>query len=241
MPTAGVDTVSGQMSLPKLDRDPALAQRRTTPDYVADSLRAAIYSGAFGDGQELNQVELAEHFGVSRVPVREALRRLEAEGLVRLEAHRRAVVVGFNRERILEIFDLRGLIEGYLLERAAPNLDAERLDALRRMCDEMDRTRDHDAWLAKNRAFHEALYAPANATSAQQIVEQLTAQVERYLRRSDRSVERHREAGEEHRAIVEELAAGRVATARKVLQRHIKGSRDAIASRFAALDGAGAA
>src|SRR4051794_10802535 len=68
---------------------PALTERRTASDEVADTLREAIIAGTFEDGAELNQVELARHFGVSRVPVREALRRLEAEGLVSAEAHRR--------------------------------------------------------------------------------------------------------------------------------------------------------
>src|SRR4051794_22192488 len=66
---------------------PPLAERRTASDEVADTLRGAIINGQFDDGQELNQVELARHFGVSRVPVREALRRLQAEGLVTAEAH----------------------------------------------------------------------------------------------------------------------------------------------------------
>lgn len=69
---------------------PSLTQRQTASDYVADVLREAIISGQFEDGRELNQVELANHFNVSRVPVREALRRLQAEGLV--SADRKSVV-----------------------------------------------------------------------------------------------------------------------------------------------------
>lgn len=109
----------------KLDVDPALRSRRTTSDYVAEALRAAILAGRFEDGQELNQVELADHFGVSRVPVREALRQLQAEGLIEAQAHRRAVVTGFSPERILEMFELRMLLEGFLLEKAAPNIDGD--------------------------------------------------------------------------------------------------------------------
>src|SRR3954453_6739250 len=89
---------------------PALTERRTASDEVADTLRKAIIAGQFDDGEELNQVELAKHFGVSRVPVREALRRLEAEGLVSAEAHRRVVIPGLDRERISEIFEIRAVL-----------------------------------------------------------------------------------------------------------------------------------
>ena len=60
------------------------AERKTTTDYLAAALRTAIYDGQFADGEELNQVELAQFFGVSRVPIREALRQLQAEGLVQI-------------------------------------------------------------------------------------------------------------------------------------------------------------
>ena len=65
-----------------MEWDPNLRERKTITDYLAAALRTAIYDGQFADNEELNQVELAEYFGVSRVPIREALRQLQAEGLV---------------------------------------------------------------------------------------------------------------------------------------------------------------
>jgi DNA-binding GntR family transcriptional regulator len=170
--------------LAQLEFDPALRERRTASDYVAEALRSAIFNGQFADGEELNQVELANHFNVSRVPVREALRRLQAEGLVSAEAHRRAVVIGLTHERIVEIFEIRGLLEGYMLEKAAPSLDAARIARLRGLCDEMDSMEDHGAWLERNREFHRVLLEASGARTAMSIVEQLTIQVERYQRRS---------------------------------------------------------
>jgi DNA-binding GntR family transcriptional regulator len=84
--------------------------RRTTSDTVADELRAAILRGDFEDGMELNQVDLAREFGVSRVPIREALRQLKAEGLISSEPHMRAAVVGHTLERVIEILELRILL-----------------------------------------------------------------------------------------------------------------------------------
>lgn len=208
---------------------PALAERRTASDDVADTLREAIVTGQFDDGEELNQVELARHFGVSRVPVREALRRLEAEGLVTAEAHRRVVVPGLDRARISEIFEVRALLEGYLLERAAPHLGADELAELRAMCDAMDRARGRDAWLERNSEFHHRLLGPANAPVAMAIVERLSHQVERYSRRRG-GVLRPKQAGREHRDILDALGRNGVKQAVNALSNHILATRDAVIS-----------
>ncbi|MBA2516403.1 MAG: GntR family transcriptional regulator [Solirubrobacterales bacterium] len=206
---------------------PVLTERRTASDEVADTLRDAITMGQFEDGEELNQVELAKHFGVSRVPVREALRRLQAEGLVSAEAHRRVVVPGLNRDRISEIFEVRALLESYLLGRSAPHLDAERLASLRAICDSMDKARGRDAWLARNHDFHRGLLAPADGPLTVAIVERLSHQVERYLRRTG-GVHRPKEAGPEHRAVLDALEDGDVERASKVLRDHILSTRDSV-------------
>lgn len=206
---------------------PALTERRTASDEVADTLREAIVTGEFDDGEELNQVELAKHFGVSRVPVREALRRLQAEGLVSAEAHRRVVVPGLNRDRISEIFEVRALLEGYLLERSALHLDEGRLAELRAVCDAMDKARGRDAWLARNHDFHHSLLAPADGPLTVALVERLSHQVERYLRRTG-GVHRPKEAGREHRAILDALERRKVKEAVKVLSQHILSTRDSV-------------
>jgi DNA-binding GntR family transcriptional regulator len=222
----------------RLSHLPSLSERRTASDYVAEALRQAIITGQFADGEELNQVELASHFNVSRVPIREALRRLQAEGLVSAEAHRRAVVLGFNRERIAEVYEIRALLEGYMLEGAAPRLGKEELAELRRMCDEMDEIDDHHTWLARNHEFHRALLARANAPTAMALVEQLSMQVERYLRRSG-GIHRPKEAGREHRRILDALRKGELEKAQEVLRGHILHTRDRVLEALPEVVGAG--
>ncbi len=212
-----------------LDSIPALPERRTASDEVADTLREAIITGQFEDGQELNQVELARHFGVSRVPVREALRRLEAEGLVSAVAHMRVVVPILDRALISDTFEIRSLLEGYLLERAAPNIGVDELAELREMCDAMDRVRSRDIWLERNADFHHHLLTPANVPTAMAIVERLTHQVERYARRTG-GVLRTEQAGGEHREIIEALERNAVKQAVAALKRHILSTRDAVIS-----------
>src|SRR5262245_58954508 len=120
-----------------VNRTEGLELRRITADLVAESLREAIQSGALADGAELNQAALAAHFGVSRVPVREAMRELQAEGLIDSQAHRRAVVRGLSIDRLLETYEVRAVIEGYLVELATERISATRLKELRALDREM--------------------------------------------------------------------------------------------------------
>ena len=120
----------------RLQWEPGLRERKTTTDYLAAALRTAIYDGQFADGEELNQVELANFFGVSRVPIREALRQLQAEGLVQNIAHHRTIVAGLTLAEILELIEMRAVLEVHLLRRSAPGLDRASLERIRRICDE---------------------------------------------------------------------------------------------------------
>jgi len=211
-----------------------LVDRRTTSDQIADALREAILTGEFEDGQELNQVTLAKHFDVSRVPLREALRQLQAEGLVTAKAHQRAAVSTLSVERVLEIVDLRSLLEVHLLGRTMPELQPEDIAQLRKLCGEMDKISDHQAWLAKNREFHQVLYNPARASFTFTLLEQLSARIGRYLHRwRDTGVERNKEANAEHWALLDAIEAGDLRRARRELQTHISHTRDRIAKEFA--------
>ncbi|WNV77080.1 GntR family transcriptional regulator [Geodermatophilus sp. DSM 44513] len=201
-------------------------ERRTTSDDIADALRDAIARGDFADGEELNQVTLARHFGVSRVPVREALRQLQAEGLISAKAHMRAVVTALTVERVAEVLDLRIRVESYLLGRAAPRIGRTELAELRALCDEMEQVDDHEQWLTLNKTFHGRIYAHSGAELALDMSRQLTARVQRYLHigRTD-GVHRNEEANAEHRRILEALAAGDAGRACAELEAHIGRTR----------------
>jgi DNA-binding GntR family transcriptional regulator len=198
-------------------------QRRTTSDTVADALREAIVRGDFADGTELNQVDLAREFGVSRVPIREALRQLRAEGLITSEPHMRAAVVGHPIERVLEILELRVLLEPFLLKRSAAQMTPADLDELREMCTKMRQTKPHDQWLELNTEFHDRMYSHANSPIAQDLVHQLTLRVQRYVRmvRSD-GIGRAGDPNEEHDAVLDAIGNGDIKLARRLLEDHIR-------------------
>lgn len=209
---------------------PQLSQRMTTVDYVAHALRGAIQSGDLADGVELSQVDLAQHFGVSRVPVREALRALEAEGWIKAPTNQRAFVQALAPAEIEEIFRLRILIEPDVLRRAAGNMSPDYIDGLAERCDSMESLTDHGQWLEANREFHAVLLSPSEAAFSLRLITSLSAQVERYMRLRHTKSDRHLQAGSEHRRIVEALRAGDIDTACAILSSHIERSRDGVLS-----------
>lgn len=211
-----------------------LIERRTAPDYVADALRQAILTGVLKEGQELNQVQLAKHFGTSRVPVREALRALQAEGLVRQEAHRRAVVTTLRLDQVMELFDLRGILEPYMLERAMMRFDDEVMARLVDLTEQMDATNDHDHWLELNSEFHHVLYEPSGATYTMDLAERIAARATRslYLRRGGVGVERNAEANAQHRELLEVVQQKDIHRASQLLKRHIEGTRDRVREAY---------
>jgi DNA-binding GntR family transcriptional regulator len=217
----------------RLTVDPALRERRTTSDYIADALRLAIYDGQFGDGEELNQVELASYFKVSRVPIREALRQLQAEHLVKSAAHRRTMVIGLQVEEMLELIEIRAVLEGHLIAKAGPRLDAAALERLSDLCDEMDRLKTYDYnWVLKNWEFHRTLYQPAESKAAITLVERLNLRVERYVRRSG-EMDRLREAAAEHRRILRDVRRKDFASARAHMQEHILQTGEQVRRHYA--------
>ena len=222
--------MSGQVDLSVVDVQSTMLGRRITADYIADALRDAINSGQIPDGAELNQVEIAARFGVSRVPVREALRQLQAEGLIESRAHRLSQVRGTDPERLVEVFSLRGLIEGWLVEQAAPRIDAETIAQARAINDRLRDETDHPSWLELNTEFHQLLFAHAGAEVAMEMLEPLRHRSERYTRLWSRGngVHRPEQTCEEHDEILRLLEAGDAAGARAASEAHVRHTCDAV-------------
>lgn len=210
-----------------MEWDPALRERKTTTDHIAAALRTAIYDGQFADGEELNQVELAQYFNVSRVPIREALRQLQAEGLVRIVAHRKTLIVGLSLDEIVELMETRAVLEAHLVRRRGPLLDAPTLARLTRLCDEMDALTDYGSpWVLKNWEFHRTLYGGGSKTMID-LVERIHIQLERYTRQAG-TEERRRAAAAEHRDIVRLIERQDYAGASALLLNHVLHTGEAI-------------
>jgi DNA-binding GntR family transcriptional regulator len=194
---------------------------------TVEALRERILRGDYPEGEPLRQDALADELGVSRIPVREALRQLEAEGLVVFNPHRGAVVSTLSLEEIDELFELRAEIEVDLLRRSIPRMTQEQID---RATDVLDEFQDALAageatrWGPLNWHFHAALYAPANRNFTMGVLQKLHQHSDRYFRMQLLLAHGGATANDEHRAIADAVARKDVASACQLMRAHILGA-----------------
>jgi DNA-binding GntR family transcriptional regulator len=203
----------------------------TRASAAADELRRRILEGDYPAGMQLRQAVLAEELGISRIPFREALILLEAEGLVQMEAHKGAIVAGFSAEEVEELFEFRALIEPALLEKSAPLLTeadyAELEQILTEYSDEL-RTQNPGRWGALNTALHTVLYRRAMSPRMLATADQLLKSTDRFARMQLAYTDGREKAEREHREIVTECRAGNVKKAARLLRQHILTAGDAL-------------
>ncbi len=206
-------------------------RRETITSSVAAALRRRILAGGFAEGTQLRQDAIATEFGVSRIPVREALRQLEAEGLVTFFAHRGAVVSGLSLDEIREMFHIRRLLECDLLRQAVPcmdDADLARAGAVLQAHRDALAAGDVALYGELNWRFHAALYAPAGRPKAFGIVETVNNNVDRYLRMQLTIGGASERANAEHGRILELCRVGRVEEACDLLGRHIENGGESL-------------
>jgi DNA-binding GntR family transcriptional regulator len=202
----------------------APVQRQTIASQALEVLRSQILRGHFPDGEALRQDALAKQLGVSRIPIREALRQLEAEGLVTFTPHRGAVVSKLSLEEIDEVFALRADTETGLLRRAIPHLTKEHFDRLDEILVRYERALQRGEvamWGELNWQFHSTLYAPASRPITLGLMQRLHDHADRYVRVQLAVTHWESRASQEHRAIA---AAARRKDARRacaLLRQHI--------------------
>lgn len=154
---------------------------QTVEDMTQSFIREAILQGLFPPGQRLNLDSIAAQLGVSRMPVRASLRQLEGEGLVRIHPHRGVTVSVLQPEEIAEIYELRVLLESYLLERAMPKLNDDILRDLRAKAESVEGAANLVEGLERRKEFYEHLYALADRPRALGEAKHLRGSVGRYL------------------------------------------------------------
>jgi DNA-binding GntR family transcriptional regulator len=198
-----------------------LHDRKSSPEVIVESLRQAIIEGHLGPGELLRQENLAQHFSVSRIPVREALRQLESEGWIEVHRNRGARVSSLGADEVREIYEIRALLETAALRLAAPRHDAHSIDRLLAILREAHNEADPSRYVDYNRKFHVALYAPAQRQRLAAMIEALHAQGERYLRLKLATPALKQQSDDEHVQIVEAVRAGDIEQAVRVLQPHL--------------------
>jgi DNA-binding GntR family transcriptional regulator len=132
--------------------------RRTASEGVAEQLRAQIHTGELKPGARLRQAEIAERFGVSTTPVREAFALLQAQGLVRIDPHKGAIVFHPTADDARELYEIRVALETLAIGRALRNLGPEEIEELQSILEEMKRVEGTDGWFGLHNRFHMLLY-----------------------------------------------------------------------------------
>ncbi len=155
--------------------------RQSLTDQIVTELRRQILTGQLAEGAPLRQEKLAGELGVSRVPLREAIRQLEAEGLVVSELHKGTVVSSLSLAEIEELFEIRERLETWLFEAAIPCLTEEDFTRAEAIIDESIRIGNVENWGELNWRFHEALYRPSGNTIALRLLRTVHDNANRYV------------------------------------------------------------
>jgi DNA-binding GntR family transcriptional regulator len=206
---------------------------------VAERLRAAIHAGELKPGEWLRQEQIAQQFGVSQMPVREALQDLVAEGLVEHIPYRGIRVIEFTLADLLDLYTVRAVAEGLAARYAAPNITPEQLAQLNDLNDEMERQRVKKDWAEYrqvNRRFHRLIYAASNHAYLIRTLDQMwntfpTMMLGNFPVTAARPIpQRGASDKQEHLAIIAALHAHNGERAERLMRAHIEESGRRIAA-----------
>lgn len=196
--------------------------RQSFTDQIVAELRRRIIAGELVEGTPLRQEALATELGVSRIPIREAIRQLEAEGFVQSEMHKGTVVRSLSLAEIQELFDIRIHLETWLFEMAIPRLTTVELQAAEELIEEAMIAGNVENWGDLNWQFHETLYAPSHRPVALKLLKSVHDNANRYInlhiavkKDTDRELA-------DHRAILAFARLGDVRGAVESLRVHIQ-------------------
>ncbi len=198
---------------------------QSVTDKLFHSLRRGIISGALPPGKKLIEREISDQAGVSRTPVREAFRKLEAEGLVQHLPRRGVEVVGIRRERVEDVFEIRKALHGLIAERAALLITEEEIATLSQAVQHADELLDHrEGFLMTQDVFNQTLTDAGRMPLAADFLRQLADYLEEFRGRALRNREGRASAAAEHRAIYQALIRRDPVAARAASDEHVDSS-----------------
>jgi len=204
---------------------PASVENLTLWQRVYEHLRAEILEGQLEPGTELAEVALAEQLGVSRGPIREAIGRLSAEGLVDVRPRRGAVVRSLSKEEFLELYQVREALERMAVQLAVPRLTDAQLEELAALNEAMDghaARNDVESLFEANVAFHACWLEACGNRKLQELYRQLVGQLGRYRLRSLTLRGNMQRSVSEHAAIVRAARRRDADRAAQLMAEHIR-------------------
>lgn len=221
-------TQENDMNLKSID----ISEMASASSIVFDMLRKAIIEGDLTEGEPLRQEEIARIFNTSRIPVREAISRLQEQGLVKTQRYKGAVVASLSATDAAEIFDFRALIEPEIVRDAASRMTDDSILAAEKACIAFSTCTTPMDWGNLNRAFHAALYSPSALKYFIEVSHKAMDRVERYVRAQLVMSNGIGRANEEHFAILEACKAGKADAAAALTKSHILGAKDSLLRHF---------
>jgi len=198
---------------------------------VCESLRDAIRKGILRPGDRLMEIQLADELGVSRTPVREAIRKLELEGYIITMPRRGTYVANLSIRDVNEVFEIRTSLDALAGELAAERITDEELEALQRLLVKLGHyveEGDMDKIVETDVKFHDVLYQASRNSRLVGIISNLREQLTRFRTTSMSFPGRLKATLEEHRALVEAIAQGDAASARSAAEYHMEKSEQTL-------------
>lgn len=203
---------------------PNLGAAPTASDIILIYLRDAIADGALNEGEPIRQDEVARLFNVSKIPVREALKRLEAEGLVAFQRNKGAIVTPVSEPEIAQIFETRAILESNALRLSVPHMTEATFVEAEALCDAFARETNAAQWSALNWQFHSRLYLDAQRPFLVATIRAVNDRLERYLRVQLSLSDGLARADREHREILSACRKGDADGSARLLYAHIMGA-----------------
>lgn len=194
-------------------------------ELVFQALKEAIIGGELKPGERLMEVQLAEEMGVSRTPVREAIRKLELEGLVVMIPRKGAYVSDITIKDAAEFFEIRWALEGLAAALAAERITDEEIEELERVSQEVKKAAektDIEALIEKDAEFHKILFNATRNDRLAQMIKNLKEQLHRFREKSFANPKRVRNTIKEHQKIIDALKSRDAQKAEILTKEHIK-------------------
>ncbi|MEN6461058.1 MAG: GntR family transcriptional regulator [Syntrophomonas sp.] len=200
-------------------------------ELVLEAIREAIINGTLKPRERLMEIQLAEELGVSRTPVREALRKLELEGFIVMVPRKGAYVADFSFKDIADIFEIRAALEGLAAALAAERITDDELENMERLLVEKAEAinqQDIEKLVEVDTKFHDALYQASRNERLTAIISNLREQIQRFRATSLANPGRGKKSLDEHRYIVEAIQSRDVQQARQAAQDHIENAENSM-------------
>jgi DNA-binding GntR family transcriptional regulator len=191
----------------------------SAPHHIANILREAIYRGILTEGSPIHQGQISQRLGVSPIPLREALRLLETEGLVEFRGYRGAFVTELSLEEARELYEMISALETNLMRIAFDGITRRTVQEAENVLDSMERETDCIRWRDLNFLFHALFYEPADRPLTVDIISRLREKTDRTIRTHLDSM--RKESERQHREILAAVAAGDLEASVAALKKHL--------------------